>query len=62
MNKIAENSIYIVVGAILMLVAEFKLVNLSEILVIIIGFVGFAALLNGVFGFYNLYKKSSNEH
>ena len=61
MNKIAENTIYIIIGAILLLITEFKLLNLSEIITIIIGFVGFAALLNGVFGFYNLYKKP-DEH
>lgn len=60
MNKKVENLIFVIVGAILLVLVEFKLIHLAEILAIILGFIGFAALLNGAFGLYNLYRQSSS--
>lgn len=51
-----ENLLFIVAGAIVLAAVEFKLINLTEILMIVLGFIGFAALLNGVFGLYNTFK------
>lgn len=61
MDKKVENMLFIVIGAILLIVVELKLVYLTEILLLVLGFMGFAALLNGAFGFYNIYRKDSND-
>lgn len=61
MDKKLENILFIVVGAVLLVVVEFKLIHLAELLVLALGFIGFAAILNGVFGFYNMYRSGSNE-
>lgn len=58
MNKKVENSIYIIIGAILIVIVELKLIHLAEILALTLGFIGFAALLKGAFGLYNLHRPS----
>lgn len=55
-KKIIENVIFIIVGIAILLVAELQLMHLSEIIVIILGLVGFLALVNGAFGLYNVLK------
>jgi len=55
-KKIIENVIFIIVGAAILLVVELQLIHFSEIIVIILGLVGFLALVNGAFGLYNALK------
>lgn len=52
-EKIIENLLFIIAGAIVIAAVELKLINLTEIVMVILGFIGFAALLNGVYGLYN---------
>jgi hypothetical protein len=52
-EKLVENILFIVAGAIVLLAVELKLIHLNEILMIVLGFIGFAALLNGAYGLYN---------
>ena len=55
-KKIIENVIFIIVGVVILLVVELQLIQFSEIIVIILGLIGFLALVNGVFGLYNAIK------
>jgi hypothetical protein len=55
-KKIIENVIFIIVGVAILLVVELQLMQFSEIIVIILGLVGFLALVNGAFGLYNALK------
>lgn len=55
-KKIIENVIFIIVGVVILLVVELQLMQFSEIIVIILGLVGFLALVNGAFGLYNALK------
>ena len=63
MNKIIESILYIIVGVIILIVVEFKIIQFAELITLILGFVGFAALLNGVFGIFSALtqKKESDE-
>jgi uncharacterized membrane protein len=61
-KKIVENVLFIIVGVILLGVVELKLINLTDILTIIVGFIGFAALLNGAFGLYNIIRSEKHEN
>jgi hypothetical protein len=55
-EKILENVLFIVAGVVVLLAVELKFIQLNEIIMIILGFVGFAALLNGAYGLYNTLK------
>jgi hypothetical protein len=62
MKPIPKNIAFIIGGIILMLLAEFMLHGEKyEIIKLVIAFVGFAALLNGAFGFYELYKPHKDD-
>ncbi|WP_321423265.1 hypothetical protein [uncultured Methanobacterium sp.] len=52
-KKIIENAIFIIVGVAILLVVELQLIQFSEIIMIILGLIGFLALVNGAFGLYN---------
>ncbi|MCE5214984.1 MAG: hypothetical protein LLF83_09740 [Methanobacterium sp.] len=52
-EKIVENVLFIIAGVIVLLAVELKFIHLNEIIMIVLGFVGFAALLNGAYGLYN---------
>jgi uncharacterized membrane protein HdeD (DUF308 family) len=56
-QKIIRNIVLIVVGVILLVVAEFSLIQLPELLNLIIGLVGFILLVDGVYEIYQLFKK-----
>lgn len=56
-KKIIENVIFIIVGVVILLVVELQLIQFSEIIVIILGLIGFLALVNGAFGLYNVIKQ-----
>jgi hypothetical protein len=51
-QKMMSNILYIVAGIIIITTIELKLIHLNELLMLVIGFIGFAALLNGIFGLY----------
>jgi hypothetical protein len=55
-QKYMKNGLFIVAGLILITAVELKLLQLNELFVLIVGFIGFAALLNGAFGLYYSYK------
>jgi hypothetical protein len=52
-NKILENIIYVLFGILIQLILFFKLIELPEFFIIIVGFVGFAAI---VYGFLELFS------
>ncbi|MGZ7067786.1 MAG: hypothetical protein ACXVH2_09970 [Methanobacterium sp.] len=57
MKPVPKNIAFIVGGIILMLIANFMIKGEElEIVQLVVGFVGFAAILNGIYGFYELYK------
>ncbi|MCE5214111.1 MAG: zinc ribbon domain-containing protein [Methanobacterium sp.] len=47
-NKILENVIYVLFGILIQLLLYFKLIELPELFMIIIGFIGFAAIVYGL--------------
>ena len=55
-RRILKNSLFVVAGIILLAVIELNLVNLTDLLMLIVGFIGFATLLNGAYGLYYAYK------
>lgn len=56
MNQIIKNVIFIIVGAAIFLSVELQIIKLSEILTIIVGLIGFLAMIDGVFGLYKNLK------
>jgi len=56
-GDITKNLVFIVVGVILIVIVELKLFHLNETITLILGLIGFVALVEGVFGLYNLIKK-----
>ena len=56
-QKIIRNIVLIVVGVILLVVAEFSLIQLPELLNLLIGLVGFILLVDGAYEIYQLFKK-----
>ena len=63
MTSVLKNSVFIICGIVLMYIAEFILqgTDQTEIIKLILGFVGFASILNGAFGLYGLYRPHKNE-
>ncbi|MDD1774061.1 MAG: hypothetical protein LUQ24_00875 [Methanobacterium sp.] len=55
-EKLVEYILFTIAGAIVLAAVELKIVHVSEIIMIVLGFVGFVALLHGVFGLYNTFK------
>lgn len=53
-NKILENSLFTLAGGLVLAAVELKLVQMPEILLIVLSFIGFAALLQGIFGLCHL--------
>ncbi|WP_321423270.1 hypothetical protein [uncultured Methanobacterium sp.] len=52
-NKILENVLFTVAGGLVLAAVELKLVQIPEIFLIILSFIGFASLLQGIFGLYH---------
>ncbi len=55
-EKLVEYSLFTIAGVAVLAAVELKLIHENEILMFIIGFIGFVALLQGVFGLYNTLK------
>ena len=55
-QDIVKNVCYIVIGAILLGIVYLKLMVLSELLMLLIGIVGFMVLVNGYIALYNLIR------
>lgn len=55
-EKLVEYSLFTIAGVIVLAAVELKFIHVSEIFMIILGFIGFVALLHGVFGLYNTLK------
>lgn len=55
-EKLVEYSLFTIAGIIVLVAVELKFIHVSEILMIILGFIGFVALLHGIFGLYNTIK------
>jgi len=51
-NKILENILFAVAGGLVLAAVELKLVQIPEIFLIVLSFIGFAALLQGIYGLY----------
>ncbi len=57
MNRdLVKNLVFIVIGAILVVIVELKLFQNNQTLMLILGLIGFVALVDGVFGLYNIIK------
>lgn len=52
-NTILENILYVVAGGLVLAAVELKLVQIPEFFMIILSCIGFAALLQGIFGLYH---------
>jgi len=60
-KAIVKNVCYIVIGAILLGIVYLKLMVLSELLMLLIGIVGFMVLVNGIFGLYNIIRPETEQ-
>jgi hypothetical protein len=61
-NKILENILFTLAGGLVLAAVELKLVQIPEIVLIVLSFIGFAALLHGIFGLcYFLTTKENSE-
>jgi uncharacterized membrane protein HdeD (DUF308 family) len=64
LNEIIENILFIIVGMALLIPLLLKFIELPEILMILLVFVGLAAVLNGAFNIiyivYHRFKKSKS--
>jgi len=56
-GNLIKNLGFVVVGAILVAIVELKLFHFNETITLIMGLIGFVALVEGVFGLYNLIRK-----
>ena len=55
-QKIYRNIILIIVGVILLVVSEFKLIQLPEFINLLVGWIGFVMLIDGVYELYQFLK------
>ena len=60
-REIIKNIIFVVIGAVLLGIVEFKVLQITEIIALIIGFIGFMVLIDGIFGLYNTIKKEPED-
>jgi hypothetical protein len=56
-RKILRNIILIIVGVILLVVSEFKLIQLPEFLNLLLGLIGFVILIDGIYELYKILKQ-----
>ncbi len=59
-NKILENILFTVAGGLVLAAVELKLVQIAEIFLIVLSFIGFASLLQGIFGLYYFLTTKKN--
>ena len=55
-QKIYRNIILIIVGVILLVVSEFKLIQLPEFINLLVGLIGFVMLIDGIYELYQFLK------
>jgi len=55
-QKIYRNIILIIVGVILLVVSEFKLIQLPDFINLLVGLIGFVMLIDGVYELYQFLK------
>ncbi len=60
-NEILENILFVIAGGLVLVALEIKLVQIPEIFLIILSFIGFAALLQGIFGLYNVFTSKEED-
>ncbi len=56
-QKIYRNIILIIVGVILLVVTEFKLIQLPDFLNLLLGLIGFIILIDGIYELYKILKQ-----
>jgi hypothetical protein len=56
-RKILRNIILIIVGVILLVVTEFKLIQLPDFLNLLLGLIGFVILIDGIYELYKVLKE-----
>jgi len=56
-QKIYRNIILIIVGVILLVVTEFKLIQLPDFFNLLLGLIGFVILIDGIYELYKLLKE-----
>lgn len=65
-NKLTKNILYIVVGIFIISALEFEIIDIPKFFAILLGFIGFSAVINGVFGFGGIFNSDkslfSNKH
>ena len=52
-REIIKNIFFIIIGAVLIGIVELKVIQLNEIIMLVLGLIGFIALVDGIFGLYN---------
>ena len=57
-QDIAKNVLFVVIGAVLLVIVELKLYQFNEIISLVLGFIGFFGVVDGIFGLYNIFKKN----
>jgi uncharacterized membrane protein len=55
-QKIYRNIILIIVGVILLVVSEFKLIQLPDFINLLVGLIGFVMLIDGIYELYQFLK------
>ncbi len=56
-RNILRNIILIIVGVILLVIAEFNLISLPEFINLLVGLIGFVILVDGVYELYKALKE-----
>jgi hypothetical protein len=56
-RKILRNIILIIVGVVLLVVTEFKLIQLPDFLNLLLGLIGFVILIDGIYELYKVLKE-----
>ena len=52
-RDIMKNIFFIIIGIVLLGIVELKVMQLTEIIMLVLGLIGFVALIDGIFGLYN---------
>ncbi len=60
-NKTLSNVLFIIIGILIIFILELKFVKLPELLVILLGFIGFALIINSAFEIISIFKNDETE-
>ena len=58
-QDIVKNIFFIIIGAVLLGIVELNVIQLNEIIMLVLGIIGFLALIDGIFGLYNALRKET---